>query len=376
MSIFMKVVVAKEIKNNERRVSLVPTNVSKLVNASIEVFVEKGAGEGAFFSDADYEKVGATIVSDAESLWKKGDIILKVGTLEKRVQMHEVDMISEGSVVIGFLNPFGNPQLLKQLAERRITAFSMEMIPRTTRAQSMDAISSQASVSGYKASLLAANKLGQLFPMMTTAAGTMIPARVLVIGAGVAGLQAIATARRLGAVVEGFDIRPSSKEEVESLGATFIEIKFEEKTQDAEGYAKEVSEDAKRREREILLQHLKQSDVVITTALVPGKKAPLLITDDMVKDMKKGSIIVDIAAEQGGNCALTQAGKEVIHNGVTIIGADNLPSTIPVHASQMYSKNIFSLLQHITKDGKLNLDFDDDIINKSCVTHDGAIRNE
>jgi len=376
MSIFMKVVVAKEIKNNERRVSLVPTNVSKLVNASIEVFVEKGAGEGAFFSDADYEKVGATIVSDAESLWKKGDIILKVGTLEKRVQMHEVDMISEGSVVIGFLNPFGNPQLLKQLAERRITAFSMEMIPRTTRAQSMDAISSQASVSGYKASLLAANKLGQLFPMMTTAAGTMIPAKVLVIGAGVAGLQAIATARRLGAVVEGFDIRPSSKEEVESLGATFIEIKFEEKTQDAEGYAKEVSEDAKRREHEILLQHLKQSDVVITTALVPGKKAPLLITEDMVKDMKKGSIIVDIAAEQGGNCALTQAGKEVIHNGVTIIGADNLPSTIPVHASQMYSKNIFSLFQHITKDGKLNLDFDDDIINKSCVTHDGAIRNE
>ena len=376
MSIFMKVVVAKEIKNNERRVSLVPKNVSKLVNASIEVFVEKGAGEGAFFSDADYEKVGATIVSDAESLWKKGDIILKVGTLEKRVQMHEVDMISEGSVVIGFLNPFGNPQLLKQLAERRITAFSMEMIPRTTRAQSMDAISSQASVSGYKASLLAANKLGQLFPMMTTAAGTMIPARVLVIGAGVAGLQAIATARRLGAVVEGFDIRPSSKEEVESLGATFIEIKFEEKTQDAEGYAKEVSEDAKRREREILLQHLKQSDVVITTALVPGKKAPLLITDDMVKDMKKGSIIVDIAAEQGGNCALTQAGKEVVHNGVTVIGAENLPSTIPVHASQMYSKNIFSLLQHITKDGKLNLDFDDDIINKSCVTHDGTIRCE
>ena len=376
MSIFMKVVVAKETKNNERRVSLVPKNVSKLVNDSIEVFVEKGAGEGAFFSDADYEKVGATIVSDAESLWKKGDIILKVGTLEKRVQMHEVDMISEGSVVIGFLNPFGNPQLLKQLAERRITAFSMEMIPRTTRAQSMDAISSQASVSGYKASLLAANKLGQLFPMMTTAAGTMIPARVLVIGAGVAGLQAIATARRLGAVVEGFDIRPSSKEEVESLGATFIEIKFEEKTQDAEGYAKEVSEDAKKREHEILLQHLKQSDVVITTALVPGKKAPLLITDDMVKDMKKGSIIVDIAAEQGGNCALTQAGKEVVHNGVTIIGAENLPSTIPVHASQMYSKNIFSLLQHITKDGKLNLDFDDDIINKSCVTHDGAIRNE
>ncbi len=372
----MNIVVAKEIKSDERRVSLVPTNVSKLVNASIEVFVEKGAGEGAFFSDADYEKVGATIVSDAESLWKKGDIILKVGTLEKRVQMHEVDMISEGSVVIGFLNPFGNPQLLKQLAERRITAFSMEMIPRTTRAQSMDAISSQASVSGYKASLLAANKLGQLFPMMTTAAGTMIPAKVLVIGAGVAGLQAIATARRLGAVVEGFDIRPSSKEEVESLGATFIEIKFEEKTQDAEGYAKEVSEDAKRREREILLQHLKQSDVVITTALVPGKKAPLLITDDMVKDMKKGSIIVDIAAEQGGNCALTQAGKEVVHNGVTIIGAENLPSTIPVHASQMYSKNIFSLLQHITKDGKLNLDFDDDIINKSCVTHDGAIRCE
>ncbi len=371
----MNIVVAKEIKSDERRVSLVPTNISKLVNAGIEVFVEKGAGEKAFFSDADYEKVGATIDSDPTALWKKGDVILKVGTLENRGQMHEADMVSEGSVVIGFLNPFGNQQLLKRLAERRITAFSMEMIPRISRAQGMDALSSQASVSGYKASLLAANKLGQFFPMMTTAAGTMIPARVLVIGIGVAGLQAIATARRLGAEVEGFDIRPSSKEEVESLGAKFVEIKLEEKTQDAGGYAKEISEDAKKREQEILVEHLLQSDVVITTALVPGKKAPLLITNDMVKDMKKGSIIVDVAAEQGGNCDMTQAGKEVVYNDVTVIGPVNLPSTMPVHASQMYSKNISALLQHITKDGKLNLDFDDDIINKSCVTHDGTIRH-
>lgn len=371
----MKIVVTSELKNKERRVSLIPATVSHLVNDGMKVLVEKGAGEGAFFSDDDYENAGATIVSNAEFLLSEGDIILKVGTLENRGQLHEADMVHEESVVIGFLNPFGNRLLIEHLSQRRITAFSMEMIPRITRAQSMDALSSQASITGYKAALLAASKLGKFFPMMTTAAGTMAPAKVLVIGIGVAGLQAIATARRLGAEVEGFDIRPTSKDEVKSLGAKFVEVKLEEKTQDAGGYAKEVSEDAKRREQNVLAAHIKNSDVVITTAVVPGKKAPLLITKEMVEEMKKGSIIVDVASEQGGNCALTQADQEIIYDGVTIIGPVNLPSTMPVHASQMYSKNISSLLQHIIKNGKIDLDFDDEIVNKTCVTHNGTIRN-
>lgn len=370
----LKIAVPKEVKSKEHRVSLIPPTVSQLVKAGMEVLVEKGAGERAFFSDEDYENAGATIVSDAEFLLKEAQVVLKVGTLENRGEVHEADIINTGSVVIGFLNPFGNRPLIEHLAQRKVTAFSMEMIPRITRAQSMDALSSQASIIGYKAALIAANKLGRFFPMMTTAAGTMAPAQVLVIGAGVVGLQAIATAKRLGATVEGFDIRSASKVEVESLGAKFVEIKLEEETQAAGGYAKEVSVDAKRREQEVLAEHIRNSDVVITTAIVPGKKAPVLITKEMVEEMKRGSIIVDVAAEQGGNCALTEADEEIVHNGITIIGPVNLPSTMPVHASQMYSKNISSLLLHITKDGKLNIDFDDEIINKSCVTHDGIIR--
>jgi H+-translocating NAD(P) transhydrogenase subunit alpha len=370
----MKIGVIKEVKSNERRVALIPSTVSQLVRTGLEILVEKGAGDEAAFSDKDYENAGATIISEPKFLLKEIQVLLKVGTLEKIGGIQEADMIQQGSVVVGFLNPFGNLPLVEYLANKKITAFSMEMIPRITRAQSMDALSSQGSIVGYKAALLAANKSGKFFPMMTTAAGTMAPAKVLVIGIGVAGLQAIATTRRLGALVEGFDIRPASKVEVESLGAKFVEIKLEEKTQDEGGYAKEVSEEAKRREQEILAEHIQNSDVVISTALVPGKQAPVLITKEMVDNMKKGSIIVDVAADQGGNCALTQAGKEISHNGIAILGPINLASTMPIHASQMYSKNISSLLQHIIKDGKLNLDFEDEIINKACITHNGIIR--
>lgn len=370
----MKIAVMKEVRSREKRVSLIPSMVPALLKLQIEVLVETGAGKGSFFSDEDYQDAGSTIVSNAEFLLKEAQVILKIGTLENRGEIHESDMISSGSVVIGFLNPLGNRALIEHLTKRKITAFSMEMIPRISRAQSMDAISSQASVIGYKAALLAASKLGKFFPMMTTAAGTMPPARVLVIGTGVVGLQAIATAKRLGAIVEGFDIRPSSKVEVESLGAKFVEIKLEERAESAGGYAKEVSAAAKQREQEVITEHVRNSDVVITTALVPGKKAPVLVTKEMVQEMKKGSIIVDVAAEQGGNCALTEPDKEILYNGIAIIGPLNLPSTMPVHASQMYSKNVSSLLQHIIKDGKLAIDFDDEIVNRSCVTHDGTIR--
>jgi NAD(P) transhydrogenase subunit alpha len=370
----LKIAVMKEVRSRENRVSLIPSAVPELLKLQIEVLIEAGAGKESFFTDEDYENVGATIVSNAEFLLKEAQVILKVGTLENRGEIHESDMISPGSVVIGFLNPFGNRALIEHLTKRKVTAFSMEMIPRITRAQSMDALTSQASITGYKAALLAATKLGKFFPMMTTAAGTMAPAKVLVIGAGVVGLQAIATAKRLGATVEGFDIRPASKAEVESLGAKFVEIKLEEQAQGAGGYAKEVSAAAKQREQEVLAEHIRNSDVVITTALVPGKKAPILITKEMVEEMKRGSLIVDVAAEQGGNCSLTEPEKEILHNGVAIIGPVNLPSTMPIHASQMYSKNISSLLKHIIKDGNLAIDFDDEVTNRSCVTHDGIMR--
>ncbi len=370
----LKIAVIKEVRSGENRVSLIPTMVRQLLKLQVEVMVETEAGKGSFFSDEDYESAGATIVSNSEFLLKEAQVILKVGTLESRDEVHESDIISPECAVIGFLNPFENRTLIEHLTKRKITAFSMEMIPRITRAQSMDALSSQASVIGYKAALLAATKLGKFFPMMTTAAGTMAPARVLVIGAGVVGLQAIATAKRLGAIVEGFDIRPASKTEVESLGATFVEIKLGEGSEAAGGYAKEVSAAAKQREQEVLAEHVRNSDVVIATALVPGKKAPILITKEMLGEMKSGSVIVDVAAEQGGNCALTEANKEISYDGITIVGPVNLPSTMAIHASQMYSKNISSLLQHIIKDGKLAIDFDDEIINRSCITHDGTIR--
>lgn len=373
----MKIAVAKEIEVGERRVALVPETVARLVKQGLEVLVEAGAGDRAWFADAEYEAAGAKIVADPAQLWGEADVLLKVNPPQEREDgQPEINQLRAGSVLISFLNPLGEPQQMQRLAEHQVTAFSMEMIPRTSRAQSMDALSSQANIAGYKATLIAAAALPKLFPMLTTAAGTIRPAKVFVMGAGVAGLQAIATARRLGAVVEAFDIRPAVKEEVQSLGAKFVEVALNEDTVAEGGYAKEVSEDAKQRSRDLVTEHVKQADVVITTAQVPGRKAPLLVTEEMVAQMKSGAVIVDLAAEQGGNCACTEPGKDVLHHGVTIIGTINLPASVPVNASQMYSKNLQTLIQYLVKDGSLNLNFEDDIVSGTCVTHAGEIRNQ
>ncbi|BAZ17376.1 NAD(P) transhydrogenase subunit alpha [Calothrix sp. NIES-4071] len=372
----MKIAVAKEIEVCERRVALIPDTVARLVKQGLEVLVETGAGDRAFFSDAAYEAAGATIIADTARVWGEADVVLKVSPPQERSDgSSEVELLREGSVLISFLNPLGNPAIAQKLAERKVSALSMEMIPRSTRAQSMDALSSQASIAGYKAVLIGAAALPKYFPMLTTAAGTIAPAKVFIMGAGVAGLQAIATARRLGAIVEAFDIRPAVKEEVQSLGAKFVEVKLDEETATAGGYAREISEESRRRTQELVATHIKNADIVITTAQVPGKKAPLLVTEEMVMGMKTGSVIVDIAAEQGGNCACTEPGKDIVKHGVTIIGPINLPSSVPVHASQLYSKNLTSLLQLIIKNNAIQIDFGDDIINEACVTHAGEIRN-
>ena len=371
----MKIAVARETVMGERRVALIPDTVSRLVKQGLEVLLEAGAGEAAYFSDADYEAAGATIISDTAQLWAEADVLLKVSPPQDHDGYAETSQLREGATLIGFLNPLGHPEGIQSLARRRITAFSMELIPRTSRAQSMDALSSQASVAGYKAALIAATALPKYFPMLTTAAGTIRPAKVFVMGAGVAGLQAIATARRLGAMVEAFDIRPAVKEEVQSLGAKFVEVPLDEETVAEGGYAREVSEAAKERSRQVVAAHIAQADAVITTAQVPGKKAPLLVTEEMIAGMKPGSVIVDLAADQGGNCAYTQAGRDVVRHGVTIIGPTNLPASVPVHASQLYAKNILTLLNHLIKDGDLQLNFEDDIIAAACVTYEGDIRN-
>lgn len=368
----MKIAIAKEIEVGERRVALIPDSVARLVKQGVEIWVEADAGEASFFCNEAYEAAGAKIISDPDVLWGEADVVLKVGIPKE----HEINQLRAGSVLISFLNPLANPQVVQQLANRNVTAFSMELIPRTSRAQSMDALSSQAGVAGYKAVLIAAAASPKFFPMLTTAAGTIKPAKVFVMGAGVAGLQAIATARRLGAVVEAFDIRPAVKEEVQSLGAKFVEVKLDEDTVAQGGYAKEISEASKQRTQEVIAEHVKNADIVITTAQVPGKKAPLLVTEEMVAQMNPGAVIVDLAAEQGGNCACTEPGKDVVRNGVTIIGPINLPSSMPVHASQMYAKNITTLLQHMLKEGELQLNWEDDIIAETCVTHAGEIRNQ
>ncbi len=372
----MRIAVAKEIEVCERRVALIPDIVARLVKQGLEVWVEAGAGDRAFFNDAAYAAAGATIIADTDKLWNEADILLKVSPPQEREDgRSEIDLMREGSVLISFLNPLGNPVIAQRLAERKVTAISMEMVPRTTRAQSMDALSSQASIAGYKAVLIGAAALPKYFPMLTTAAGTIAPSKIFIMGAGVAGLQAIATARRLGAVVEAFDIRPAVKEEVQSLGAKFVEVKLEEETTAAGGYAKEISEESKKRTQELVAEHVKNADVVITTAQVPGKKAPLLVTEEMVAQMKPGSVIVDIAAEQGGNCACTDPGKDIVKHGVTIIGPINLPSSMPVHASQLYAKNLTSLMQLLIIDKALQVNFGDDIIDAACITHAGEIRS-
>ena len=365
----MKVVVVKERAANESRVALIPEGVQKLKALGADVWVEKGAGEGAGHSDATYENAGATLAPDATSLYHHADVVLRV----QAPQQGEVNLLPENSVLIGFLAPMTSPDLLAQLAQRRVTALAVELIPRITRAQVMDALSSQATVAGYKAVLNAASASGRFFPMLMTAAGTIPPARVLVIGAGVAGLMAIATARRLGAVVQAFDIRAAAKEQVESLGATFVGFHVAE-GEGQGGYAQEVSEETKRKEHEHLHKLISESDVVITTAQVPGRRAPVLVTRDMIEAMKAGSVIVDCAAENGGNCELTEPGKEIVHHGVHIQGPLNLPSTLPTHASFMYSRNVMALLAPLVKDGKLTIDLQDDVVGPACVTHQGEVR--
>ena len=369
----MKIAVPKELTPGERRVALTPEAVAGLVKSKLDVLVETGAGEGAFHRDEVFAQAGAQIVPDASTLYSQADIVTKV----QKPTLEEVEQLREGTVLVSLLQALSSPELVQRLVTRRITSFGMEGIPRISRAQKMDALSSQANIAGYKAVLIAAESLAKFFPMMMTAAGTVFAARVLVIGAGVAGLQALATARRLGAQVWGYDVRPVVKEQVESLGAKFLE--FDLSLTDAEdkgGYAKALSADASRRQQELLNERSKDFDVIITTALVPGRPAPRLITKETVAGMRPGSVIVDLAAEAGGNCELTEPDQEVIKHGVTIHGPTNLPATMPVHASQLYARNVTELLREFVKDGALALQFDDEVIKGACVTHNGTIVNE
>ena len=374
----MKVGIPVESGAGERRVAVVPDGVRQLRAKGAEVLVESGAGRGALQPDQAYVDAGATIVSDPGALWADSDAILKIQPplQHPRLGRNEAELLREGSVLVCMLRPLSYLDIVRVLAQRRISSFSMDAIPRTTRAQRMDALSSMATAAGYKAVLLAASAAPRFFPMLVTAAGTLAPSRVLVVGAGVAGLQAIATARRLGAVVEGYDIRPAVKEEVESLGATFVGPKLSaEETQDASGYARELSPEARARAQDLLLGRIPQADVIITTARVPGLPAPKLIPADAVAKMKPGSVIVDLAADMGGNCALTEPGKEVVKHDVTILGPIRLAATLPVHASQMYSRNITSFFQLMLKDGALTIDFQDDIVRDTCITHEGQVRH-
>ena len=356
----MKVGVPKETAPGERRVALVPELVSRLTGGGFEIVVERSAGAAASFPDSAFEDAGATIAAGA---FAEVDGVVKV----QKPTPDEVERLRDGQVLVGFLQPLTDREGVEQLARRGVVAFAMESIPRITRAQPMDALSSQATVSGYKAALLAADRLPKFFPMLMTAAGTVAPAKVLVLGAGVAGLQAIATARRLGAVVSGFDIRPVVREQVESLGASFLDLGIVgEET--AGGYARELTDEEQRRQQEELEQRIPDFDAVITTALVPGRQAPKLIPAGAVAAMRPGSVVVDLAAEAGGNCELTEPGEEVVREGVTIVGYTNLPSTMPFHASQLYARNVSALLQHLAPEGELRLDFEDEITGGACVT--------
>lgn len=372
----MKVAVLKETRSGERRVALVPQGVQELVRAGLTVSVETGAGVRASVSDALYAEAGAEIAGSAVEALAGAGMVLRVNPPATE-GADEVAMLPEGTVLVSFLSPLTRPQLIRRLVEQRLTAVSMEMVPRITRAQSMDALSSQATVAGYKAVLMAADHLPKFLPMFTTAAGTIRPGKVLVLGAGVAGLQAIATARRLGAVVEAFDVRSAVKEQVQSLGARFLEAEEEVTAEGEGGYAKELSEEQHEKELALIAGAIPEADIVITTAQIPGREAPVLITEEMVRSMRAGSVIVDLAAESGGNCALTKAEETVMHEGVTILGPTNLPATIPVHASQMYSKNIVTLLREmLDDDGNVALDFENDVIGPATVTHAGEIRND
>jgi NAD(P) transhydrogenase subunit alpha len=351
--------------------------VARLRETGIEIEVEAGAGDGAGFPDEAYHEAGAAVSTETAALFASADVVLKVQhpLQSPTLGRHEADLLPEGGTLISFFHPLTNPELARRLAARRVTALSMDLVPRITRAQKMDALSSQSTAAGYRAALVAADRLTRFFPMLMTAAGTVPPARVLVLGAGVAGLQAIATARRLGAIVQAFDIRPAAREQVESLGATFVGLELET-AEDAGGYAKEVSDDVHRREQELLLRLLRDADAVISTALIPGKPAPVLITAEMIEAMRPGSVLVDLAAEAGGNCELTRAGEEITHQGVLVVGLTNAASSVAHHASQMYSRNISSILLHLVQENTLHLDLTDEITRACCVTHAGEVLHE
>ena len=370
--------VPKEIYPGERRVALVPVVIPNLIKAGFQVLVQSGAGVEAGYPDQQYTEKGATIVPDRAAVFSAAEIIAQVlcyGSND-RTGRADVPLLRKGQALIGFLRPLGDVHTLQEIAATGASAFAVELMPRITRAQSMDALSSMATICGYKAVLVSADKLPRIFPMLTTAAGTITPSRVLIIGAGVAGLQAIATARRLGAVVSAYDLRPVVKEQVQSLGGRFVELPLEVKdAQDAGGYAKAQDESFYQKQRELLGKVVGESDVVITTAVVPGKKSPVLVTKEMVTGMAPGSVIVDLAAERGGNCELTRTGETVKVHGVTIIGAINLASSVPYHASQMYARNLVTYLTYMVKDGKLQMNLQDEIVRETLITKDGEIAN-
>jgi len=371
--------VITETLAGERRVALVPSVVPALAKIGVAVLVQQGAGAAAGFTDAAFAEKGAEIVPSATDVVAKADLLLRVRVSPEGTDAGRQDLalLRPGLAVIAFLDPLNEPGLARALAAKNVTAFSMELMPRITRAQSMDALSSMATIAGYKAVLLAASTLPRMFPLMTTAAGTVTPARVFVIGAGVAGLQAISTARRLGAPVEAYDVRPASKEQVQSVGAKFVELPIEvADAEDRGGYAKAQDESFYRRQREMMTKVVASSDVVITTAAIPGKKSPVLVTEDMVKGMQPGSVIVDLAAERGGNCELTKADQTVVAHGVTIFGPTNLPATVPYHASFMYARNVTTFITHLVKDKQLTLAMDDEITKETLVARDGQVVHE
>ncbi len=374
----MKIGIPKEIQDGETRVALIPGLIPLLIKDQHEVLVEAGAGSGAYFSDEQYLQAGASIIKDASALYEQVDMIFKIQPPQVHPVTHllEAGMVREGSAYIGFLSPFTHLDVIETFARRKITAYAMDMVPRLTRAQSMDALSSMSTVAGYKAVLLATEHLGKMFPLLMTAAGTITPVTVLVLGAGVAGLQAIATSKRLGARVEAFDARPVVREQIQSLGATFVEMELSQDVETAGGYAKEQSTEFLKREQDVICARFPKVDVVISTAQVFGKRAPLLITAEMVRSLRPGSVIVDLAAEQGGNCELTQAGQTIEYEGVTIIGAMNVPSMLPIDSSQLYAHNVINLFRYLYPAKGDQPDSTDELVKGVCVTRDGEIVHE
>jgi NAD(P) transhydrogenase subunit alpha len=372
------IAIPKEILSGENRVSIVPDVASKLIKKGFTINVEKDAGLKAGFTDEQYSGAGAKIITSLEELYDNADVVLKVQRPLEHPEKgkHELELMKEGTVLIALLYSLHYPQLAKECAAAGINVISMDAIPRTTLAQKMDALSSQANLAGYKSVIMAANELGKIFPLMMTAAGTIQPARVVIMGAGVAGLQALGTAKRLGAIVEVSDIRPAVKEEVESLGGRFIEVETDEDMQDESGYAKEASEEFLKKQKELIFKHVTNADIVITTALVPGRKAPVLVTEEMIKNMRSGSVVLDMAVEFGGNCEISENGKTVKKYGVTIIGEPNLPSLVATNASEVYSKNIMALLDYIVKDNELKFDLEDEIVKGALITYNKEVIQE